>query len=488
MSDDMLQLAYQKMAYDFKTFTDWGMGDRRLRPYQMEAATPIVNGILNRDGEQYAVVFSRQAGKDEMLAQLIAFILMQHKDSGGTVVVAAPTLTPQALISRDRLIERVRVHPFVVPLKPTVRRSTIAVSNAKAMFVSAAKTANARGLTADIALIANETQDIKPEIWDAVFDPMAASTNATTLFLGTVWTKNTLLSRQMKHLRAREHADGKQRVFLTSWERVANELPVYGDRVRSRMQQLGETHPFVRTEYFLEELDGEQSLFTPQRMAQMQGDHPRQHRATPGKSYALLLDVAGEEESGGGQAALVMNAASRRDSTALTVVEVDLAGGLDGRPVYRAVDRMAWTGKRHAELLPLIVDLTRIVWKAKWIVIDATGIGHGLGAFIESAFREVPVHVENFRFSAPSKSALGWNFLSMIDTGRYKEYADDGDDLTRMLREQMSMVEYEIGNGPGHPLKWEVPASVGHDDLVMSAALVSVLDNLDLRPRIARGS
>lgn len=37
------------------------------------------------------------------------------------------------------------------------------------------------GRTADLLLVANEAQDIEPRLWDAVFDPMAASTNATTL-------------------------------------------------------------------------------------------------------------------------------------------------------------------------------------------------------------------------------------------------------------------------------------------------------------------
>ena len=48
-------------------------------------------------------------------------------------------------------------------------------------FVSAAPGANARGQTADVLLVANEAQDILPDTWDAVFDPMAASTNAPTL-------------------------------------------------------------------------------------------------------------------------------------------------------------------------------------------------------------------------------------------------------------------------------------------------------------------
>jgi hypothetical protein len=292
----------------------------------------------------------------------------------------------------------------------------------------------------------------------------------------------------MRHLRAKEQEDGRQRVFLVPWHRVAAEIPAYGERVRARMEQLGEHHPFIRTEYFLEELDGEQGLFPPQRIAQMEGEHARQHRGAPGKRYALLLDVAGEEESGGGQLAFGMDASSRRDSTALTVVEVDTASRADGRPLYRVVDRRAWTGARHATLHAQLVDLATTVWKASWIVVDATGIGAGLASFLEASLRRKGVRVVPFLFTSASKSRLGWDFIGLIESGRYKEYAADDDPVTGEFLHQLRATEYQIMTGPGNVLRWSVPAAAGHDDLVMSAALVSVLDDLDPRPRIAMGS
>jgi hypothetical protein len=121
---------------------------------------------------------------------------------------------------------------------------------------------------------------------------MAASTNATTLFLGTVWTSNTLLARQMKHLRGLEAQDGYQRVFLVDWREVSKYVPAYGERVRARIEQFGENHPFIQTEYFLKELDGDGGLFGPDRRALMAGSHARVAAAAPGKVYAMLVDVA----------------------------------------------------------------------------------------------------------------------------------------------------------------------------------------------------
>ena len=88
---------------------------------------------------------------------------------------------------------------------------------------------------------------------------------------------------------------------------------------------------------------------------------------------------------------------------------------------------------------------------------------------------------------------MGWDFLGLIDSGRFKEYRDDGADATdagqttRIYREQLAATTYEVLRGPGNQLRWSVPASEGHDDLVISAALTAVLDGLDLRPRLAVG-
>ena len=469
---------------DIGAFSQLTMPTHAMRGYQLEAARPLAQHLLARTGEQFAIAFSRQSGKDEMMAQVIAWVLLRNAEFGGTIVVAAPTLRPQALISRDRLRDRLLANPVTAPFT-SVSDRTISVGKAKAVFVSAARTATARGLTADLGLIANEAQDIRPNVWDSVFDPMAASTNATTVFMGTVWTHDTLLSRQMRYLREKQHRENSRRVFLVPWQRVAQDVPAYGTRVQSRIDQLGDQHPFVRTEYFLEELDGQQSLFPPQRIAMMRGEHPRRHHAAAGKRYALLLDVAGEEEHGG---ELSSFSASRRDSTALTVVEVDLNARSDGRPIYRVVDRRAWTGIRHAELHAHLIDLARHIWKASWIVVDATGIGAGLTSFLEASLRRTSIRVVPFTFTSRSKSQLGWDFVSLIETGRFKDYADDDDPVTREFYDQLAATEYTVRKGPGNTMQWGVPVHAGHDDLVLSAALVAALDDLDPRPRIAVGT
>ena len=472
---------------DLEAFSHRMLPRFALRTYQLAPARAILDSVNQGRGDQFAIVFSRQAGKDEMLVQLLALTLYQRSRKGGSVVVAAPTLMPQALITRNRLRDRLLANPLT-RTRTRVAENTVRVGKAQVHFASAAPAANARGLTADLLLVANEAQGIDIPTWDAVFDPMTASTNATIVYMGTVWSNTTLLARQMRHLGDLETRDGRQRVWLVPWEVVARDVPAYGEKVRARIAQFGHDHAFVRTEFRLEELDGEGGLFPHHRIVQMQGDHPRQDRARPGGRYALLIDVGGEEETAIG---IEPTPDGRRDSTALTVVEVDTGERADGLPVYRVVDRRLWTGTRHAALHAELVRLARETWKAEWVVVDATGVGAGLASFLKASLGQghPRITVEPFVFSMASKSQLGWDFLSLIDSGRYREYRVDGepDAVTAEYLGQLRATEYETRNGPGNLLRWSVPARSGHDDLVISAALCGVLDQIDYRPRIARG-
>jgi hypothetical protein len=154
---------------------------------------------------------------------------------------------------------------------------------------------------------------------------------------------------------------------------------------------------------------------------------------------------------------------------------------------------MAWTGVKHTALHEQLVDLARNVWGLAALVVDATGVGAGLASFLADALGRRTgdggrkVIVEPFVFSGKSKADLGWAFLGLIDGGRFKEYVDDGAAITRVYWGQLAACRYEVLPGPGRLLRWSVPANLGHDDLLVSAALTARLDAMDWRERVARG-
>jgi len=162
--------------------------------------------------------------------------------------------------------------------------------------------------------------------------------------------------------------------------------------------------------------------------------------------------------------------------------------------VYRVVDRLAWTGAKHTNLHAVIVKLARETWRVSAVVVDATGIGAGLTSFLSASLAQRPaIQVVPFIFTQASKSKLGWDFVSLIDAGRFSDYRDDSASgglegrLTARYWAELREITYETLPGPGKLLRWSVPTARGHDDLVVSAALATVLEGLDWRPRHAIG-
>ena len=123
-------------------------------------------------------------------------------------------------------------------------------------------------------------------------------------------------------------------------DRVAEELPDYADHVADEVARLGRQHPIVKTQYYLETIDAQGGLLSAQRRALMRGDHARRHDPEPGHRYALLIDVAGEDESPGERVSLQNK---KRDATALTVVDVETIGFLKARARARVT---GWSGTR----------------------------------------------------------------------------------------------------------------------------------------------
>jgi hypothetical protein len=208
----------------------------------------------------------------------------------------------------------------------------------------------------------------------------------------------------------------------------------------------------------------------------MKGAHPRQRQPLPGEVYALTVDVAGEGEDP------AVEATARRDATAVTVVRVDLSAlddPLIGLPRYEVLDRCRWIDRPHSEQHAKLVELVER-WRPAWVVVDATGVGAGLGSFLVQRYGSAkdtpPGLVQRLVFSAASKSKLGWGFLSVLESGRYKDYLQDGAADTEQFWREVEACEFEVLPGPGQRLRWGVPDPTVHDDLLFSAAMVAELD------------
>ena len=487
-----------KAFKDIDTFCSECAGIR-LRSYQKAPAYAIIKSLKERAGRTFVIMFPRQSGKNEVQAQLEAYLLCVYQLMNVEMVKVSPTWKPQTLNAMRRLERALDQNEIARRMWARESGYIYKVGLARIYFFSGQPRSNIVGATANLMLEVDEAQDIIPAKFDKDIAPMAASTNATRVFGGTAWTSRTLLARELKAARAAQKADGIKRVFIMDADAVRKEVPRYGDFVDSQIKLLGRNHPMVRTQYFSEEIDAEGGLFPPERVALMKGRHAARPEPEAGKLYALTLDVAGEDEAVIGDPEDLQDAEQlsnpKRDSTALTVFEVDLASVDDpliSRPTYKVVFRAEWVGVKHSTLYGQIKAIAEL-FDVRFLVVDSTGVGAGLASFLAAALGE---RVIPFEFNIRTKSDLLWDFLGIIDSGRFKDYtqAPAGTDtggtcaeLAEAFWRQVSFCEFEILPGPQKRVRWGVPdgtrdpadGELVHDDLLISAALVAALDQQD---------
>ena len=462
-------------------------GGLKLRRYQEAAARAIVNSVLHHKGLSFVVIFPRQSGKNELQAQVQAYLLTLLSGERNEIVQISPTWKPQTENAMRRLEEVLSGNLIVRDHWHKHFGHIYQVGKARVVFLSGSPTANIVGATASALLSVDEAQDILIEKFDKEIAPMAASTNATTVFWGTAWTSRTLLARELRTAKAMEARDGVRRVFHLNADRVVAEVPAYGAHLAAQIARLGRNHPLVRTQYYCEEIDAEGGLFSPERQTLMQGAHPYETGPRPGAIYAMLLDVAGADE-GVQDLDSGMLANPGRDATALTIIAVEAGASPDNAPIYRVAQRRLWVGVSHTRLFGQLRALAE-TWRVTRLVVDATGVGAGLTAFLDKALLG---RVEPFIFSAKTKSELGWGFLAVIDSGRFRDYAvpenDQGEQarLRTKFYQEASFCQYSVLSGPAKTLRWGVPdgtrdpasGELVHDDLLVSASLCATLDEM----------
>jgi len=328
-------------------------GRLNLRSYQAEAARQVAASVLEGRGLSFVIMFPRQSGKNELQAQLEAYLLLLLSDWPYEMVKVSPTWKPQSQNAMRRLERVLDGNLFTRHRWRKESGYIYRLGRARLTFLSGAAGANVVGATASHLLACDEAQDVEIVKWDKEFAPMAASANATRVFWGTAWSAQTLLARELRAAREAETRDGIRRVFQIGAEEVRREVPAYGIFVDEQIARMGRSHPMVRSQFFSEEIDFAGGLFTPTRLGLMRGGHAALEAPLPGKRYALLIDLAGEDEAlrQGGATGGLSN--PERDLTAVTVVELDLSllgEDLVGKPIYKVVNRQAWQGERHSTL------------------------------------------------------------------------------------------------------------------------------------------
>jgi hypothetical protein len=453
----------------------------RLRPYQQEVAVAVLDSVFGRKGLTFSVEIARQGGKNELSAQLELLLLTLSMAEFRNLIKCSPTFKPQTVISMMRLKERLNDAGFggiwVAELGYIIR-----LGNARAIFLSADKSASVVGNTAHLLLEVDEAQDVDRDKYTKEFKPMGATTNVTSVLYGTTWDDSTLLEEVKQVNLELERKDGVRRHFRYDWEEVAKHNPDYRSYVEAERVRLGENHPLFLTQYRLLPVRGGGGFLSAQQRAQMAGEHDRRHKPEAGKVYVAGIDLAGEAEEA--EDAYLRALKPKQDSTVVTIGELDFSvcNEVQKLAVVKVVEHYWWMGKKHTDLYPRLVDILKSVWHCRRVVVDASGVGQPVASFLAKALggRLIP-----FIFTAQSKSELGFNLLSAVNSGRLKMYQSDGSDEYREFWHEIEKAKSHYR--PSQTMNFYVDPAEGHDDFLMSLALL-VEAGSRYEPREAKGS
>lgn len=450
-----------------------------LHPYQLEIFAAITQSVVKKQGMTFSVEIARQGGKNELSAQLERCLLALYAlGDPANLIKCSPTFKPQTIISMSRLKDRLEER---APDNWAAELGyIICLGNARAIFLSAEESASVVGHTAQILLEIDESQDVAKEKYTKEFKPMGATTNVTTVHYGTTWDDSTLLEEVKQTNLELERKDGIRRHFRYDWQEVAKYNPDYRAYVEGERQRLGENHPLFMTQYCLLPVRDSGFFLSAKQRARLQGEHGRQAHPAPGKIYVAGIDLAGEAEEQDGTFLKTIKA--RQDSTVVTIGEIDTTlERFPALPSVRVVEHYHWTGEKHTDLYSRLIDILRSVWHCKRIVVDATGVGQPVASFLKETLGSAVVP---FTFSQPSKSELGFNLLAAVDSGRLKMYSSDGSEEYREFWFEMEKAKSQYR--PSQTINFYVDPSRGHDDFLMSLALLVEAAN-GYSPRSAKG-
>jgi len=452
----------------------------KLRPYQAEIAKAVMDSVIGRQGHTFSVEIARQGGKNELSAQLEVLVLTLFMAVGGNGIKCSPTFKPQTVISMMRLKERLDDWGYA-GFWTSEMGYIVRLGEACEIFLSADESANVVGNTAHLLLEIDESQDVSKDKYTKEFKPMGATTNVTTVHYGTTWDDSTLLEEVKQMNLELERMDGLRRHFRFDWQAVSQYNPDYLHYVEGERARLGDNHPLFLTQYCLVPIHGGGRFFSMVHRSLLQGDHDRVRSRSNGKVYIAGIDLAGEAEE---QDDIMLTALSpKRDSTVITIGEL-IAGNGDslGQPHIDVVELYSWTGVKHSDLYQQMVDLLRQTWHCQRVVVDATGIGQPVASFLRKALGR---RIVSFTFTQRSKSDIGFELLSFVNSSRVKMFSSDGSPEYQEFWHQIEKAKSIFR--PSQTMNFFVEPSEGHDDFLMSLALL-VEAAREYRPRVAKGA
>jgi len=446
-----------------------------LRPYQVPFARRIFESLIIADGARITALFSRQSGKTECVANVIATAMiflprlakvypdLLGRFAEGVLVGAFAPVDEQADNLFGRIVARLSSDEAEALLKdPEIddrvrgrgRRVWLQNCGSEVRKTTCHPKAKIEGRTYHVILV-DECQDADDKTINKSVSPMGASTRATHVWTGTpTYTKNVFYDRIQENKRdSVKRGRTRRSHFEANWREVAKYVPLYRKAVYDEMDTMGADSDEFRLSYELEWILDKGQFITSDRFTQC-GDITAQALE---RSWHHSPVVAG------------IDCGRRQDKTVVTVVWVD----------WDHPDSLGFYEHRIINWL----DLEGMDWEEQYFQIyeflqnyniHAVGVDiGGIGDVVLSRLKTLMPHVNFVECpDAPKDQSARFKYLKVL-LERHRMIWPMGAKVRRLkvfrrFRQEMEDAELEY-KGPN--ISVAAPnARDAHDDYVDSLA------------------
>jgi hypothetical protein len=445
------------------------LSKRPLRGPQVEVIERAERFIEAHEGGTMTILLPRQSGKNEMAATLHRRHLWrrQFSEFPAVWIRTAPTHKPQIVNSKKRLRDVLQLSSKNVIRHPLFDNARLIkeegyiwrLGMASCEFLSSGANANVVGATASTCLDMDEAHKVNRAKFDEDFAPFTANTAAATLLWGVADNGLDTIEEYRKKNIDHGREDLNLRYPCDIWMDVH---PPYRKHVEDRTQKLGWDHPIMKTQYRLIPVAAEGRYLSEAHVRSLlAGDHERERKPRPGKTYQMLVDVAAGNEEFNPDNVMEGEEDTQTDSTIVWVYEVTPIICSNGIfPVIRIVNLQWITGAALPLVEKEIKDSIRY-WNPSRVTIDGVGVGRQAAESAEMTFGIETVN--KYIANAASVSEDCFDLQARLNYGSVLMFKDDGSPEWAEFERQCGWTKYAAEKGK---MKLVKPKADQHIDMV----------------------
>lgn len=360
-------------------FADELAGDD-LFPYQSEFAYRVVESIVLNDGEDITALFSRQSGKTQVVAYVIASCMIllpklaqmwpdwfgmfangfwvgmfapvesQAETLFQRVQMVLTSETAQEVLADPEIDDKVEGGGKLLRLRVSGSICRMQTANPKAQIESKSYH----------LMVIDEAQRADDRVVNKSITPMGAFYNATTVMTGTPDVIKGVFYETIQHNKRRQTKKGaRQNHFQHDWKSCAKYNPKYLAHVRKTMARIGEDSDEFQLSYALKWLL-ERGMFTTAERLEELGDDSMQALVDRWYDTPIVLGI---------------DPARKQDSTVVTALWVDWANPNEfGFYDHRVLSWLELHGDRWEEQYARILDFASH-YDVMGVAVDGQGVG-----------------------------------------------------------------------------------------------------------------